>query len=94
MNCSAYDRIIVLVTVTSDGFYTERAERSLQPPSKNVAKQPPLKNAAKYLPTVVLNQGGFKGSVDAGSFQIKIERSKSCTKMSKTKKKKGQRPTT
>ena len=44
----------------SDGFYMERAERSLQaplqkcrkatPPLKNAAKHPPPKNATKQLP--------------------------------------------
>ena len=31
------------IVISSDGFYKERAERSLQAPLKNVAKQPPSK---------------------------------------------------
>ena len=49
----------------SDGFYTERAERSLQAPLQKCRKAAPLKYAAKHLPQWFLTREGstktFKG---------------------------------
>ena len=43
----------------SDGFYTERAERSLQAPLQKCRKAAPPKKCREASTTVVLNQGGF-----------------------------------
>ena len=43
----------------SDGFYTERAERSLQAPLQKCRRAAPPKKCREVSTTVVLNQGGF-----------------------------------
>ena len=45
------------ILTLSDGFYTERAERSLQAPLQKCRKAAPPKKGREASTTVVLNQG-------------------------------------
>ena len=46
--------------IGSDGFYTERAERSLQAPLPKMSQNSPPKKCREASTTVVLNQGSTK----------------------------------
>ena len=80
--------------VRSDGFYMERAERSLQasppkmsqssPPLKNAAKHPPTKNATKQRPLKNSAKTASKYAVNAALLKNAVKQlSRRCNAMSK-----------
>ena len=92
-------RLLAELLTVSDGFYTERAERSLQPPLQKCRKAAPPKKCREVSTTVVLNQGGFNEVVsrvpwtlDPSELKKKGQKVEGkCRRLKKKKKKKKRR---
>ena len=89
--CPSEIAVLWVATTVSDGFYTERAERSLQDLLQKCCKAAPPKKCREASTTVVLIQGGFDARVRWTLSDILPYRR--CRRLKK-KKKKGPRPIT